>query len=297
MPTQASISSKGIQPLIRSFQITALALLLLLGATSFAQDDDKDPEVGEQVHPMLDSTFMLKIGAFLPDKDIKLSAGGILPGPEIDFSETLHLNESENIGALYARWNFGKKWWFAFEYFESSSFNSLVLEEDLVWEGVIFEEGSFVEAGVGLDVTRLFIARKVVDGSKQELSVGLGFHWLDISAFIQGEAFAPGQDFGFQRGDVSVAGPLPNLGVTYMRSLSPRWALKARVDWLSVSLDKYRGRFWGITGGVDFAISEHFGLEAGYYYFDLDVSIRDTDWRGKADLVYEGPVISLTAQW
>ena len=91
--------------------------------------------------------------------------------------------------------------------------------------------------------------------------------------------------------------PLPNIGAWYTWSWSPKWALLTRVDWLSLSFDEYSGSLLNTSVGVNWAISNHFGLSASWNYFSLDVDVDNSDWRGAAKITQNGPLIALTATW
>ena len=82
-----------------------------------------------------------------------------------------------------------------------------------------------------------------------------------------------------------------------MYSWSPQWIALARVDWLSASIGDYSGGLWNIQGGVNWMPWRHFGFSLFYQYFNLDVDIDKTDWRGAAEAVNHGPFLALTAAW
>lgn len=285
---------------MNKFSILSLGLLLggltLMSSAVSAQEEEQI-----DVHPFLTSKFQLQVGVFFPDKEIELSASGRIgfaeSGDSVDFDEALKLGDSENVGFLAFRWNHGKKWWLEGEYFASEARENFILEEDIEWQDFIFKEGSFVRAGLDVDVARLFFGRKVLDRPETEVSIGFGLHWMELMAFVEGDIESNLGDTDFVRADADTGFPLPNFGVELTHSMSPRWALISRVDWLSVSLDKYSGRMWNVNIGVNFALSKHVGLGARWQYFNLDGSIKNTDWRGRADLIFHGPVFKLTGVW
>lgn len=96
---------------------------------------------------------------------------------------------------------------------------------------------------------------------------------------------------------MSTTGPLPNLGGWYLRSLSRRWALFARLDWLSANIDKYDGTIINAAVGANFAITRHFGVGLAYNHFELNVGIKDDNWRGDVEQRINGPFVHLTASW
>ena len=275
-----------------SHRLCALVALLALTVPCLSGADD-DTGSAPAVHPMLDSTFLLTGGAFWPHKEFNLSASGSLPGDEVDFDETFSLDEYDATGMLGFQWRFGEKWSLGVEAWELDSTGGAVLTEDIVWEDLIFRSGSFARAGVDLTVVRLFFGRRLWVGDDWETGVGVGFHWLELGAFIEGEVRINDDTTEVQRGDTGVEFPMPNLGFWYLKSLSPRWAFGARVDWLDVSIDRYSGNLWNAQLGIHFQAWEHVGLSLHGAYFELDGRVTDDAWRGQVELKQYGPRASL----
>ena len=277
--------------------LLALPIALSLVSTgAFAQQGDE-----EDVHPFLTNKFMLNVGVFFPDKDLNISAGVNInlpePDPRADLSNSVKLSESDSVGAFQFRWDFASRWWLDFEYFKTDTDVGIRLEKDLTWQDITFEEGSFINAGTELEVSRFILGRDFLSRPDQRLGVGIGVHWLDIKGFIEGEILTDEGDAIFARGDAKVSAPLPNINIWYMKSLTPRWAFVGRLDWLSASYDKYSGDFWNISAGFNFALTRNLGITARYQYFEIDVSVDDNDWNGNVEVIFDGPLVSLSATW
>ena len=252
-------------------------------------------------HPVLSSKFYLGAGAFFPDKNFKIRVGGRIEDPtrrgDIDFEEALKLDNSETTGALELRWRFGEKWSLSGQYWRISDSSTAVLTEDIEWEDVVFQEGTFASAGVGLDVARLFFGRSFSSGPQYEFGAGIGLHWLQIDAYIEGQIKTSLGDTERYRGSVDANAPLPNIGAWYTYSWSPKWALHTRIDWLSASIGDYSGALWNVSAAVNWAFSQHFGVTAAWNFFKLDVDVDKSDWRGSVESAQNGPYLALTAHW
>jgi hypothetical protein len=252
-------------------------------------------------HPLLSDDFYLGVGAYFPDKNFKIRVEGTVPDvdrqKEIDFEEALKLDNSETTGALEFRWRFGEKWSVAGQYWRISDSATAVLTEDIEWEDVVFKEGTFASAGVELDVARLFFGRTFSSGPQYEFGAGAGLHWLQIKAFVAGQIKTNLGDTEPYRGSVDASAPLPNIGGWYTYSWSPKWAFKARVDWLSASIGDYSGGLWNASASINWAVFEHFGVTASWNFFKLDVDVDKSDWRGSVETSQNGPFLALTAYW
>lgn len=270
--------------------LTSVFLLILSGPL-FAQSSDAD------YHPFLSDTFNLGIGIYYPTKDLELRVDGSLQEFGFDFDETLKLDDSEATANLTFRWRFGEKWSMWGQYWNLGSNGGAVLEEDVIWGDVTFKEGSFVRGGFSSDIARLFFGRSFFTRPGHEFGAGIGAHWMELSANIEGQVLTSEGDTELYRGRVSAGVPLPNIGAWYLYSWSPRWVLSARVDWLSASVGDYSGGIWNGNVGVSWQFSRHAGLGLSYQSFILKVDVDDSDWHGRAEVSQNGPMLALYATW
>jgi hypothetical protein len=248
-------------------------------------------------HPLLDSDFIVGAGVYFPDKNFEIGVNGREPNLEIDFEEAYKLNDSETTWAVDFIWRFGEKWSVQGQYWKVGDSGAAVLEEDVEWGDVVFQQGTGASAGVDLDVARVFFGRKFSQGPQHEFGLGAGLHWMQIDAFVEGQILTSIGDTEFFRDSVEADAPLPNIGAWYYWSWAPKWALTSHVDWLSASIGDYSGSLWNASLGVNWALFDHFGLSAGWNLFKLDVDVEKSDWNGGAEISQNGPFVSLTAYW
>lgn len=274
--------------------------LILLTATTLITAAFSGPAVAqtaEEYHPFLTDKFILGIGLFYPEKNITLQVDGSSPEDEIDIDEALGVDDHDLTGSIDFRWRFGEKWSFWGQYWATGTSGGATLEEDTEWEDVVFKAGSFAKAGVDTKVARAFFGREISSGPQYEFGLGLGFHWLELDAFIEGEIIINDDTTDFHRASVDAAFPLPNIGGWYMYSWSPKWLFQARLDWLSASIGDYSGGLWDVQTGIHWQAFEKVGFGLYYNAFVLDVDIDKDDWHGKAESKNHGPFLALTASW
>jgi len=101
----------------------------------------------------------------------------------------------------------------------------------------------------------------------------------------------------FRRESVKAEFPLPNVGIWYRYSLSPKWALRSRFDYLSVDIGDYNGSLVNGSLGFNYRLFENFGVGLSYNIFELDLGVTRTDWGGEVKSRYEGPYVSASAYW
>lgn len=270
--------------------LLGLLIIAVMPTTASAQSDG-------DYHPFLSNKFQIGIGVFAPKKSFQIQVDGEDPGGNVDFEESLRVDDSESTPSLDFRWRFGEKWSFWGQYWKVNSEGGSVLTEDVHWEDLVFKEGSYANAGVDLTVARMFFGRTMMSSSRYEFGLGAGLHWMDFGAFLEGEIIGEGGSTEFQRGTVDASFPLPNVGAWYMYSWSAKWVANARIDWLSVSIGDYSGGLWSASAGINYQAFKNVGIGLSYNNFDLNVDVDKDTWHGKVETRQHGPRLTLTAVW
>jgi len=246
-------------------------------------------EDAEDLHPYLESGFSIDLGIFYPDRELDLRVNGTASGinDEIHFDEEVRLDSADNTFSAEFAWRFRGKWSIVGQYFKSTDTARAVLEEDIEWGDVVFGAGSSAAVGSEFSLTRIFFGRQLDTSRSHDVGIGGGIHWLEIGSFIEGEILVNGTPAGARR-SVSEGAPLPNIGVWYKYSISPRWALRTRFDLLSANIGDYEGLLVNAGLGLNYQAFEHVGIGLSYNYFELDVKINKSGWRGNIETTYDG---------
>lgn len=268
-----------------------VAISLIATKPIFAQE--------AEYHSGLTDRFILSVGAFKSTNSFNISASGTDIDRGIDFDDKLGVSDHSTLVNAQLRWRFGetKKWSVWGQYFSNDAKGTATLTENIEWDDVVFGEGTYVSAGVGFDLTRVFLGRSFVLNDQHDFGAGIGIHNLDLSAFIEGEVIINDVTSGVQRRKENSSQILPNLGTWYLYSPAKRWMIHGRVDWINASVGNYDGSLWNANLGINFRAWRHLGFDVSWQYFNLDVNVDKADWRGGAKLTYSGPVISLTSSW
>jgi hypothetical protein len=277
-----------------------IGLLLLVGLIFFfggAQSTQADEQ--DEYHPYLSAKFFIDMGVYFPEREMSIRVDGSISGiaSYVDFQQELGVRKSDETFALNAGWRFGKKWQLGLQYFEFSDSKTAALTEDIEWGDVVFQQGSSVSVGHDFELLRVFFARRFESNDHHEFGVGAGVHWIELGAFIEGNAIIAGGGNAFRSESVGITAPLPNIGGWYTYSISPDWALKARLDWLSVSIGEYDGTLINASFGVNYQAFKYAGIGLSYNIFSLDAGINKPSWRGAADIDYEGLYAFLSFYW
>ena len=241
-----------------------LPFILLTMLTMMVCPGISEAQESADSHPFMNDRFHIAVGAFARQQGFNIRADGSDPEVEIDFDESLGVDDDDVSASLTFRWNFGRKWSLWGQAWDVSASGGAELTEDIEFEDLVFQEGSYARAGIENTVVRVFLGRKFSSGPKHEFGLGLGFHWLEIKAYIEGQALTNDGTVEFARGDVSADSPLPNIGGWYYYSPSKRWLFEARLDWLEASIGDYSGGIWNSSVGVNFQAFKHIGFGLNY---------------------------------
>ncbi len=243
-------------------------ILMAVSGNLLAQQD-------YEYHPALSDNFSISFGLFSSSNSFSISADGVINTDEdrIDFDDNVGVDNRSTLFNGQLRWKFGKqrKWSLWGQYFKNDATGEAVLEDDVEWEDITFRAGSFVGAGVKLEIIRAFVGRSLVKNQQTDFGIGAGIHSLSLGAFIEGEILIDDGTTEFRRGDVSNNQPLPNLGTWWNYSPARNWLLHARVDWISAKVGDYKGTLWNTVAGVNYQAFRNVGFDLSYQYFNLNL--------------------------
>jgi hypothetical protein len=268
--------------------------VFLLTASSAGVVSAQESDISKNYHPFLSDNFYIGLGAYRPDQTRRLGAqaGGA--------DGSLDESQSQSTGIFNFRWRFTKNWHFQTTYWATDSGATTALNENFEFESVTFEQGSFIKSEIDTSIARLFWGRSFFRKPNHDWGVGAGIHWTEIDAFVEGQVVTSPPISGtgpIRREGASVSAPLPNLGIWYIYSWSPKWVLVTRLDWLKVTIDEFSGSMYDASVGLNYQMSDHFGIGLAVNAFRLDVEVNSDEWRG--GLLYEqvGPLLNITWNW
>jgi hypothetical protein len=276
--------------------LTTMFVLALSTGSAIAQDSDSS----RKYHPFLSDKFRIGVGVYLPDKTTTLGADLTQIG-----ADQLEGKDDQSTALLNFRWRFTKNWHFQTTYWKTDSSTTDTLNKDYEspFNDLIFKKGSTISSGIDTSILRLFWGRSFFRKPNHDFGVGAGLHWMELDAYVQGQLLIspppPSGDLtDFHHESVSASVPLPNLGIWYMWSWSPKWVLATRLDWLDVTIDEISGSMYDVSVGVNYQMSKHFGMGLAVNGFALDVKVnRPNGWSGGLEAEQIGPRLNVTWNW
>ena len=258
------------------------AALLMTGIVPVARAQTASAEAIPN-HPALTSRFVFELGAFYSRSSTQASLGPSSGGTGvvIDFENTLGLDE-RNLSAVGGFiWRMSDRWRLEVDYFSLNRSATRTLASDFTWGDVTFTAGSTVNTSYDFSDIRVSAGYSFFKRRDKELGVGIGVHVAGIDATIR--------TTGGSAESSDVTAPLPVLNLYGAFALTNEWAVRFRLDWLSLNYDIYSGDLRNTTIDVLYQPFRNVGFGLGVRSFILDVEIDDDKWRGRARTVYTGP--------
>jgi len=274
---------------------SVLASFLLISLPAIAAE----VTVAEDMHPLMNDKYWVNVGMLFAARDLEIAADGAV-GPkmlDLDFESSVGLDDTPDLFTTEIGWQFSEDWGLSLQFFRSERSVSETLQKTIEWEDLTFEAGIELAAAAKFSVTRLFFSRRFRDGGRHSLRLGAGIHLLEIGAIIGGQATLDDMTKEYRTSSKSASFPVPNIGAGYRYSPSERFLLSARVDWFGASIGGFSGEVWNGTAGINFRVTEHFGIGLNYQLFEINGRIRETYWRGSLRTRLTGPNLHITAHW
>jgi hypothetical protein len=269
--------------------------LLVVVATVAAADS---PDEGA---PFLDDRYSFWLGAFFPNVDsrFRLDSSSGAPGDEIDFEDTLGLEDSKTVGFGGFRWRISPRNLVEFELVQLNRSGLIEgISKPLDIGEYDIRVGGRIDTEFDVTIGRLTYGFTVINTDKSEVALKAGLHLTKAHTLfrLSGAVFKDGIAVGTASSVVEegedVAAPLPHLGLSYGYAFTPKLGFRAQGLAFALKIGGYEGSLLDVGLDVQYRPWRRFGVGAGLRYFNITVDDnREADSRGRFMFEYFGPVI------
>jgi hypothetical protein len=283
---------KPVSTFKSGFSLLILSMFLI--STTVSAQDAKD---ASNYHPFLSDKIYMNLGVFVPNNETSLGLG--IGGEP---SDSISGSEEHSTASLALRWRFTENWSVWGQYWSTDSSSTGTVNNDVTYPTdppITVKTGSNITLETELDIFRLFFGRSFFKKPQSEWGAGLGLHWMQFGLGLTADLDTdPPTDYnGTHGGSVKAGVPLPNLGVWYMYSWSPKWVTTVRLDWLDVDIGDVSGNLYDLSAGVNWQFSKHVGVGLAYQVFNFGADYKDGPNKIKLELEQTGPFLALSANW
>jgi len=240
-------------------------------------------------HPALNAPFSVMLGAlYLESKTTALlTTGSGGAGVGVDFEDVLGLEDRSLTGFGGFLWRFSERWRIEAEYFRLNRNANRTLQTEIKWGGLVYPIGTVVNSTFNFYDARLGVGYSFFKRRDKEVGAGLGVHAASIRASIAANGI--GDEAG------KVLAPLPTLNFYGNFALTDEWALRFRIDWLSLKYQEYGGSLTNTGLDVLYQPFRHVGFGLGLRNYSLKTDYANEDWHGRINMTFLGPTAFVTA--
>lgn len=244
----------------------------------------------------LDDKYWIEISGFWPDVNSHVRVANVAHpniATGIDLESDLDLADRKVVPAVQAGARFGH-FIVAAEYYALHRASSRSIAHDITFDDVTYSVGATVSSEFNSDIYRLTVGYDIVRKEDLEFGLALGGHITNFEVGLNGQGTVSGTAVvSTETRRKSVLAPLPTVGAYGAVRLVPRLTLNARVDWLQLKIDDYKGRLWNVQAGLSYRLFKNVGIGVMYRYVGYRLDANKEKWTGSMDYKFNGPAAVL----
>lgn len=266
----------------RVLALISSAYLLVFASPALAVD--------AEANPIFTNRVVFGGGVFQAKTDAVIGAESLDGNlqAELNFDD-IGLDESVTAPMAYGLLRLGNRWRLELDYtnVENSGSGSV---DAIDLGGIVIP----VKATAASEVNTRFITTRlgfsVVRNETAELGISAGISAARIEAGISGSVEGIGSGSGF----VSAEVPLPSFGLYGTLALTKKLSIGGRAGLFSIDVEEDEGDLQDFFASIDYFFTKNIGIGVGYKYINIDVKIKEEDYRQVYKIRQSGPVAYLS---
>ena len=262
------------------------AAALLLAATA--------PAVHAEAGNPLNDRFSISVGGFLLDTDTEIRVDGeVRGGTDVDAGRDLGLQDADRF-RIDGYWRMTPRQKLRLMYFDTSATGTRVIDEELVFDDVVYPINIEVMGRIETQVTALSYEFDFLQGDNYELGGTFGIHNLKFEMGLRAEA----QGQTAERSSTAEAnGPLPVFGLHGVWRINDKFYLDGGLQYFQLKFDPYDGSVTDFSIAAVWQATKHIGFGAGWNQFRTNVEVDGDRFDGELTWKYGGARIFVTASF
>jgi hypothetical protein len=220
--------------------------------------------------------------------DMRVDESPTLPGTEISAEDDLGLDDFQLLPQAELTLLPGERHLVRLSAFAMHRSANKFIEREISFDNEDYRIGERVDSLLNLTMFGLTYGYRFVVHRRGELSATFGVQIADV------EANAVVRSRVVRESESGVA-PLPLLGFEGRFDFTPRWAVEARAQYLTVNADQVNGSILDGRLALSWRLNPYLALGLGYRTFRIDVDSADEDTPGFVDLSINGPLLFVRA--
>jgi len=242
--------------------------------------------------------YFLAVGGFFPQVDssfsLSPSTGG--SGESIDAENVLGLDGTVTSAWLNFDWRFLPRHQLQAAWFELNRSGSTSASREFTVGDTTAMVGASVSSKLDMELWRLTYGYSIVHEEKFDLALLIGTHIVTAkgtvtasgSIAVNGVPMAGGTS---TESSSTYTFPLPHVGAELSYEVSPKWSAHFNMLLFALEYSNFRGSLFQFDATVAYQATKHFGLGAGYTYFNLNLQSQAAQLAGGFDYEFYGPAV------
>jgi hypothetical protein len=162
------------------------------------------------------------------------------------------------------------------------------IEKDISFDNEDYFVDERVDSLLNITMFGLTYGYRILVRPRGELTGTFGIQIADV------EANAVVRSRVVRESESGVA-PLPLVGLEGRFDFTPRWAVEARAQYLTVDVSQVNGSILDARLALTWRVNPYLAMGLGYRSFQIDVDSSDEDTPGLVDLSIDGPLLFVRA--
>jgi hypothetical protein len=220
--------------------------------------------------------------------DMRVDESPTLPGTEISAEDDLGLDDFQLLPQAELTLLPGERHLVRLSAFAMHRSANKLIEREISFDDEDYVVGERVDSLLNLTMFGLTYGYRFVVHRRGVLSATFGVQIADVEAnAVVRSRVVRESESGFA--------PLPLLGFEGRFDFTPRWAVEARAQYLTVNADRVNGSILDGRLALTWRLNPYLALGLGYRTFRIDVDSSDEDTPGFVDLSINGPLLFVRA--
>lgn len=277
--------------LVISVLVLALAPSLAAAAEPAAQAPGQLPDWAPKAPPnVVEDRFRVEVNLFgaSPETLMRVDESPTEPGTQIAAEDDLGLDDFQLLPQVEFTLLPGEQHLVRLSAFALHRSAEKQIEREISFDNERYLVGERVDSRLNMTLFGLTYGYRFLVHRRGELSATFGVQIADV------EANAVVRSRVVRESESGVA-PLPLLGAEGRFDFTPRWAVEARVQYLTVDVSQVNGSILDARLAVTWRLNPYLALGLGYRSFQIDVDSRDEETPGFVDLSVDGPLLFVRA--
>jgi hypothetical protein len=195
-------------------------------------------------------------------------------------------------------WRFKPKHAFEFGYVAFNRSTSIIIDQRIEWEEIVYDVGAAVDSRFDSQFLRLGYRYSFWRNNKVDTGITAGLSTYAYDVALEGEATVDdgmgGQMIIIDGDQQDIAVPIPTFGLFTHFAITPNWIFRGEASFLDVDVGDWDAKILDTRFTVDWYFSKRVGIGGGIAASDVKVANSSPDDRFFAKYEYSGGIIYLS---